>query len=77
MAWQAQRRGYKAPMDFNLLIQRKREHFADLEGNGEESNMRCVGSDSASKRRRILTRSTIAANELEASSVHLPPQRSP
>jgi len=43
MAWQAERRGYKAPMDFNLLIQRKRERFADLEGN-EESNMRCVSS---------------------------------
>jgi hypothetical protein len=31
-------------MDFNLLIQPKRERFADLEGEGEESNMRCVGS---------------------------------
>jgi hypothetical protein len=40
MAWQAERRGYKAPMDSNLLIQRKRERFADLEGQGEESNMR-------------------------------------
>jgi hypothetical protein len=31
-------------MDFNLLIQPKRERFADLEGKGEESNMRYVGS---------------------------------
>jgi hypothetical protein len=40
MAWQAERRGYKAPMDSNFLIQRKRERFADLEGQGEESNTR-------------------------------------
>jgi hypothetical protein len=38
MAWQAERRGYKAPMGFNLLIQRKRERFADLvERAGEEN----------------------------------------
>jgi hypothetical protein len=42
MAWQAERRGYKAPMDFSPLIQRKRELFADLEGEGEESNMRIL-----------------------------------
>jgi hypothetical protein len=38
MAWQAERRGYKEPMDFNLLIQRKQERFAHPEGEGEESN---------------------------------------
>jgi hypothetical protein len=27
-------RGYKAPMDSNPLIQRKRERFGDLEGQG-------------------------------------------
>ena len=58
MAWQAERRGYKAPMDFNLLIQPTRERFADFEGDGEESICDALAPVKESKRLNEATDAT-------------------